>query len=372
VREGGATLSAYPEFRKVVAGPDGRHVVPDPGIGRIHRASVGTIVADATMKVQVAGRGVLGTIDEGFIAALHPGENFVFAGERLELVAVRGLVAYARRATKRTTRTVHWPGARLPITGALGHALRRVLHEAGEGRRDTPELRATDGLIAEQAALSAVPREDTLLAEAYASEEGHHLFLFPFEGRRVHEGLGALVALRVGRLHPATFTIATDDHGLELLHPEPLPWADLLTPALFTGEGLVDDILASVHISELMRRRFREIARVAGFIHPGNPWELKSARQVQASASLLYDVFSRYDPENPLLDQARREVIEQHFDQARLGAALERLRGCRTLLHHPARFTPLAMPLHESMLSKNTATTESRAQRVERLVRRGR
>lgn len=370
VREGGVTLAAYPEFHKIVAGEGGVHTVPDATIGRLHRASVGTIVADATMKVQMAGRGVLGTIDEGFIAALNPGDGFVFAGERLELIGIRDTTAYARKATKRTTRTVHWPGAKLPITGALGHALRRTLHEAAEGRRDTPELLAAEALLTEQAAVSAIPREGTLLVEVVETEEGFHCFVFPFEGRKVHEGLGALIALRVGRQHPATFTIATDDHGLELVHPEALPWPDLFEASLFAEAALVDDILASVHISELMRRRFREIARVAGFIHPGSPWERKSARQVQSSASLLYDVFTRYDPENPLLQQARREVIEQHFDQARLGEALARLRGCQIVLTRPAKPSPLAMPLVESRLTKNVATTETPRQRVDRMRRR--
>ncbi len=372
VREGGVTLAAYPEFRKIVPGEDGVHTVPDAGIGRLHRAAIGTIVSDTTLAVHLAGKGKVGTIDEGFVAALKPGDVFVFAGERMELVGIRAMVAYTKKATKRSTLTVHWPGVKLPITGALGHALRRTLHEAAEGRRDAPELVAAEPLLAEQAAISAIPRAGTLLAEQVQTEEGHHLFLFPFEGRRVHEGLGALIALRVGRQHPATFTIATDDHGIELLHPEPLPWETLLPPELFATTNLVDDILASVHISELMRRRFREIARVAGFIHPGLPWEQKTARQIQASASLLYDVFTRYDPENPLLQQARREVIEQHFDQVRLGDALRRLEGERVVLTHPPRPSPLAMPLVESRLTKNVATTETPRQRVERMRRRGR
>jgi ATP-dependent Lhr-like helicase len=355
-----------------VAGEDGLHTVPDERIGRLHRAAMGTIVSDTTLTVQLAGRGKLGTIDEGFVAALNPGDVFVFAGERLELIGIRSMVVYAKKAAKRSTRTVHWPGVKLPITGALGHALRRTLHEAAEGRRDAPELVAAEPLLAEQAAVSAIPRAGTLLAESVQTEEGHHLFLFPFEGRRVHEGLGALIALRVGRQFPATFTIATDDHGIELLHPEALPWAELLVAGLFSLTDLVDDIVASVHISELMRRRFREIARVAGFVHPGLPWEQKTARQIQASASLLYDVFTRYDPENPLLQQARREVIEQHFDQVRLGDALVRLGEERVVLTHPPRPSPLAMPLVESRLTKNVATTETPRQRVDRLRRRGR
>ena len=370
VRDGGVSLAAYPEFRKVVdqAGTFG---VPDRRLAALHRASVGTIVADATLVVTVAGRGRLGTIDEGFAAALAPGDTFVFAGEVLEMVALREATLYARRAKKKSKFTPHWPGNKLPITGALGSALRRVVDEVSRGR-DDGEIATAATMLVEQRRLSGLPGEDELLVEVVETPEGYHLFCFPFEGRRVHEGLGALIALRAGRLHPATFTIAVDDHGLELLHPEPIDWAAVLTPALFDTAALVDDILASVHISELMRRRFRDVARVAGFVHPGLPWEKKSARQVQASASLLYDVFTRYDPQNPLLSQARHEVIEQHFEQERLGAALRRLSACKLLFTRPTSPSPFAAPILESRLSKNVASTETMEARVRRAARRHR
>jgi len=367
VRDGGASLAAYPDFRKVVD-EGGRLGVPDRRIAALHRGSVGTIVSESSLVVTVAGRGRLGTIDEGFVAQLAPGDTFVFAGEVLELVMIREATVYARRAKKKSRFTPHWPGNKLPITGALGHALRRVIDEVGKGRGGG-EIDTARPMIEAQRRLSAVPAGDELLVELVQTEEGQHCFLFPCEGRRVHEGLGALLALRVGRVTPATFTIAVDDHGIELLHPEPIDWAAFLTPSIFSRDRLVDDILASVHISELMRRRFRDVARVAGFIHPGVPWEKKSARQVQASASLLYDVFSRYDPANPLLQQARQEVIEQHFEQERLGAALERLAGCRVRLLRPLEPTPFALPILTSRLSKNVATTETIEARVRRAMR---
>lgn len=368
VRDGGQALGAYPEFRKVVE-ERGAHAVPDPRLAALHRASVGTIVADSSLVVTVAGRGKIGTIDEGFAAALAPGDTFVFAGEVLEMVTLRDATLYARRAQKRSKFTPHWPGNKLPITGALGAALRRVVDEVGAGRGGG-EIDVAGPMLAEQRQVSRIPAAHELLAEVVHTPEGHHLFLFPFEGRRVHEGLGALLALRAGRRHPATFTIAVDDHGLELLHADPLDWSSLLGPELFATEGLVDDILASVHISELMRRRFRDVARVAGFVQAGLPWDRKSARQVQASASLLFDVFTRYDPANPLLSQARQEVIEQHFEQERLSQALRRLGACTVRLVRPSGPSPLAAPILASRLSKNVASTETLEARVRRAARR--
>jgi ATP-dependent Lhr-like helicase len=60
----------------------------------------------------------------------------------------------------------------------------------------------------------------------------------------------------------------------------------------------------------MARRQFREIARVAGLIFQGYPGQHKAARHLQASSELFFDVFSEYDPENLLLTQARREVLQ--------------------------------------------------------------
>ena len=81
--------------------------------------------------------------------------------------------------------------------------------------------------------------------------------------------------------------------------------------------------------SALARRRFREIARVAGLVFTGYPGAPKSSQQLQASSSLLYDVFRQYDPANRLLGQADAEVLAQELDLQQLAACLARLRGER-------------------------------------------
>jgi ATP-dependent Lhr-like helicase len=367
VRDGGATLGAYREYRRVAL-VDGRYAVPDADIARLHRANVGTILGDATIQVRLQGGGNIGTIDEGFVSRLRPGEHFVFAGRTLELVRLQDLVAHARPARRRTTNTPHWPGNKLPISGSLGQALRRLLQDVREGRAEAPEVRAAAPILAAQAAISRVPGDGGALAEVCATREGHHLFLYPFEGRRVHEGLAALLALRMGRKRPATFSIAVNDHGLELLTGEPYPFAELLAaPGLFARGDLVDDIVASVNMSELGRRRFREIARVAGLVVTGPAHARRALRQVQSSASLLYDVFRRYDPHNLLLEQARREVVEQQFEEERLGAVLARLEAGPLEVVATPRPGPLAFPLVVERLAVDAASTETLLERIAKM-----
>jgi ATP-dependent Lhr-like helicase len=90
-------------------------------------------------------------------------------------------------------------------------------------------------------------------------------------------------------------------------------------------------------------------------------------RQIQSSASLLYDVFSRYDPENLLLAQARREVVEQQFERDRLLAGLTRLREEPIEVVVTRRPSPLAVPLVVERLAVDSSTSESLDARIERL-----
>jgi ATP-dependent Lhr-like helicase len=348
---------------------EGRFVVADARIARMHKLNIGTITSDATVQLRYWSGGRIGSIEESYISRMRPGDTFLFAGKRLEFSRFKDMTAYVKPARAKTTQTPRWMGSRLAISGSLAAAVRRTLHSARQGDVSAEELAAAWPVLDAQSRLSRIPAAGTCLAETCETREGHHLFLYPFEGRLVHEGLAALLALRFTRLRKATFSLSVNDYGIEFLTPDFFPFEEMLRPALFTRERLVEDILESANLSELARRQFRDIARVAGLILPGLPGARKSTRQVQASSSLLYDVFLKYDPDNLLLVQARREVLEQHFEQNRLAATLERLEHS-PLEHIPVRRpTPLAFPLVVERISASLSN-ESLLERVERIKER--
>lgn len=341
----GGSLHAYPDFRRVAADGDGLHTVKDRRIAQIHRLNVGTIVSDSTIDIRYLRGRSLGRIEESFVANLREGERFVFAGKTLTFAFIQDMVAYVRPATGKSNYTPIWSGTKLPISESLASAIRDSLEAAARGRFDTPELDAARPLVAVQQRLSIIPGADELLAEIHRTREGTHLFLFPFEGRLVHAGLAAIFALRLTRLHKGTIVTAVSDYGLELLATGDFPFEDLLSPDLFTRDGLTDDAVAGVNMSQLAKLQFREIARVAGLVFENYPGQRKSARQVRASSSLLFDVLAEFDPGNMLLHQARREVLDRHFEQGRLGRTLARLANATLRMTTPARLTPLAFPI---------------------------
>jgi ATP-dependent Lhr-like helicase len=224
-------------------------------------------------------------------------------------------------------------------------------------------------VLAVQAAVSRLPAVDELLIERLVSRDGHHLFLYPFEGRLVHEGLAALLAWRLARVRPITFTFAVNDYGIELLAPEPAPLAEALAAGLLSPDRLADDIQASLNAVEMAKRQFREIAHIAGLVFQGFPGSRKPARHLQASSGLFYEVFARHDPGNLLLHQAHREVLEQQLESSRLRQALERLRATRASVVETASPSPLAFPLLVDHM-RDKLSSEKLADRVRRMAAR--
>lgn len=362
VRDGGA-LHAYPEYRRVVRDHSGTHATTDRRVAQLHRLNVGTIVGDSTVEIRYVGGRSLGRIEESFVASLREGERFVFAGKVLTFAFMQDLVAYVRAANGTANATPIWSGTRLPISESLAEAMRRVLERAGRGEFDTPELDAARELTGAQQRLSVIPGAEEVLVEVNTTREGRHCFVFPFEGRLVHSGIAAILALRLTRLHKGTLVTAVNDYGLELLGPAKFPFESLLAPEVFSLENLADDAVASVNLSQLAKLQFREIARVAGLVFENYPGQRKSARQVRASSSLLYDVLAEFDPQNMLLHQARREVLDRHFERGRLARTLSRLADARMRLVTPERLTPLAFPL---VIERQSAllTSETIAERL--------
>lgn len=365
ISRGGDALQGYEDYARVVR-RNGRWVVVNREIARRHRMSIGTIVGDAQITVQYLRGQRLGSVEESFIARLRPGDRFTFAGKPLELVRVRDMRAWVRRAPNGQGVIPRWMGSRLPLSGELAAAIRRRLDEAHRGTFRGDEMEALRPILEVQARWSRVPALDELLIERVRTREGHHLFIFPFEGRLVHEGLAALFAYRLSRIAPISFTLAANDYGLELLSAEAAPLEEALERGFLAPHDLLADLPAALNASEMAKRQFREIARIAGLVFPGFPRSGKTARQLQASSGLFFDVLERYDPSNLLLSQARREVLERQLERSRLGRTLERLATARVVITTPRRTPPLAFPLLVDR-ARDRISSETLADRIRRM-----
>ncbi len=371
VRHGGESLTAYPDYRRAIPDENGIWHVPDTILARRHRMSIGTIVSDSSMVVKFWSKGAsgksLGSVEENFIARLKPGDHFLFGGRLLELVRVHEMTAFVRKATGKKAAVPRWNGGRLPLSTELANAMVARMDAAAHGHFDGTEMQMIKPLLQVQSDWSALPTNSNLLAEAMHSREGWHLFLYPYAGRSVHLGLASLLAWRAGKHQPNTFSIAVNDYGLELLSATPVDWDTVLTKDIFTTDNLLADVIGSLNAGELAQRRFREIARISGLVFSGFPGAHKSAKQVQASSSLFFDVFRKYDPDNLLLTQAQEEVLQQELEIARLSATLQHLQSKQIQLMHIKRPTPFAFPLLVERF-RESSSSEKLADRIARMV----
>jgi ATP-dependent Lhr-like helicase len=374
VARGGQSLTVYPEYQRVLPDAEGVYRVPNVALGRRHRMGIGTIVADASVQVKYMTGGRIGSVEESFVGRLKAGDHFLFGGKNLEFVRLHEMTAFVKRATGKRGAVSRWMGAKMALSSELAHAALEQLRLAAEGQFVGPEMAALRPLIEIQQRWSALPTSDTFVVESMKSREGHHLFVYPFAGRSVHMGLASLFAWRIGQQQPITFSIAINDYGFELLSAEPVDWKHVfggargLDVALLRTDRLLEDVLASLNATQLSQQRFREVARIAGLVFQGYPGQPKSARQVQASSSLFFEVFRKHDAGNLLLTQAQREVMEQELELTRLRETLTELHARALAYREVRRATPFGFALMVERF-REKVTTEKLSDRVARMVR---
>jgi ATP-dependent Lhr-like helicase len=412
ITSGGNALQQYDEYKKVEV-IDGVFRINSRRIAMRHRMHIGTIVSEAMMKVKFVSGGFIGVIEEWFITRLSPGDVFTLAGRQLELVTIKDMTALVRKSNAKKSIVPSWQGGRMPLSANLGKKLREKFEEArdiqeqgrrqkAEGREEKPEgkrqkaegrekttnnrehrnsgahsqltthnspdieLQVLEPLFNLQEALSHVPGANELLIEHIETKDGYHLFVYPFEGRLVHEAMAAILAWRISKITPITFSFAMNDYGFELLSDQPIPVDDTNVYELFTPNNLLTDIQRSANATEMAKRKFRDIAVIGGLIFQGYPGEQKKARHLQSSASLLFNVFSEYEPGNLLLRQSYQEVFDQQMEEVRLRNMLERIQQSTIIITFPQRLTPFCFPIKVDSMRENL-TSEKLEDRVKRM-----
>lgn len=368
ITAGGNALQAYDDYKKVEV-LDGVYRITNRRIAMRHRMHIGTIVSDAMMKVKFMSGGYIGVIEEWFISRLNPGDVFTLSGRNLEFVAIKDMTALVRKSNTKKSIIPSWQGGRMPLSANLGMMLRQKLDEASQENKKpkTEEIQALHPLLDLQKELSLLPKQNELLVEHIETPDGFHLFVYPFEGRLVHEAMAAILAWRISRITPISFSFAMNDYGFELLSDQPIPLDDSNVYELFSPENLFADIQRSVNSTEMARRKFRDISVIGGLVFQGYPGEKVKARHLQNSASLLFNVFTEYDKNNLLIRQAYAEVMEQQMEEDRLRHMLERIQTGRIVISFPQQLTPFCFPIKVDSL-RETLTSEKLEDRIRKMI----
>jgi len=399
---GGTALQQYDEFKKIEV-DNGIYKIKNRRIAMRHRLQIGTIVSEAMLRAKFVSGGYIGMIEEWFVSRLEPGDVFTLAGRRLEFVMIKDMTVLVKKSNAKKSMVPSWQGGRMPLSANLGKKLRETFDRASDVKGETSnvkgdhvkretsnvkretqlaaghfhvsrftspdsnlELRVLRPLFELQQRLSHVPKANELLIEQIETDDGFHLFVYPFEGRLVHEAMAAILAYRISRIIPITFSFAMNDYGFELLSDKPIPVDDTNVYDLFSTENLFQDIQRSVNATEMAKRKFRDIAVIGGLVFQGYPGEQKKARHLQSSASLLFGVFTEYEPNNLLLRQAYTEVFAQQMEEARLRDMLHRVQNSNIIIRFPEQLTPFCFPIKVDSMREDLSS-EKLEERVRRM-----
>jgi ATP-dependent Lhr-like helicase len=373
VTKGSQSLQAYDEYKKIEIEKDGRFKVNDRGIAMRHRLQIGTIVSDAVLSVKYLKGGYIGTIEEWFISKLTPGDVFTFAGRNLELVRIKSMHVLVRKSKKKTSKVPSWMGGRMAFSAQMSELLREEMYAASAsvssgGVERSVELKALRPILERQQKESIIPKQDEFLIETFKTREGYHAIFYPFEGRFVHEALGSLLAYRISLLSPISFSIAFNDYGFELLSDQEIDMQQVLDNNLFSAEFLMDDLYKSLNATEMARRKFRDIAVIAGMVFTGYPNKLIKSKHLQSSSQLLFSVFRDYEEDNLLYLQSFRETFEHQLEEGRLRLALERIEHQKIVWKNCEKPTPFSFPIITDRL-REKLSSEKLEDRIRKMLK---
>jgi ATP-dependent Lhr-like helicase len=367
ITTGGDALQEYDEYKKVEIDEYGVYRINSRKLAMRHRLHIGTIVSDAMLKVKFMSGGYIGVIEEWFISKLTPGEVFTLAGRNLELVGIKDMTVVVKKSSAKKSIVPSWMGGRMPLSANLGLMLRHQLNKAFTPTTEDAELKELFPLFEKQRQLSHVPKANELLIEHIQTKDGYHLFIHTFEGRLVNEAMGAILAHRISKILPISFSFSMNDYSVELLSDQPIPVDDSNAYELFSPENLFDDIQKSVNATEMAKRKFRDIAVIGGLVFQGFPGEYKKTKHLQASSSLLFGVFDTYDQQNLLLRQAYQEVFDQQMEEIRLRNMLNRIQQSHIVITFPTQLTPFSFPVKVDSM-RESLSSEKLEDRVRKMM----
>lgn len=345
ITQGGTSLYAYDEFHKVVV-EDDVFKVTSRRIAMQHRLSIGAIVSDMMMRVKFKGGKYLGSVEEFFISKLNEGDVFWFTGRPLKIMHIKNNEVVVQPTNEKAGTIPSWQGGRFPITSDYGKSIRHMFLEIKKkDRYKSEELIYLDPLFKLQDERSYVPEEDELLVEYCKTKYGYHLFVYPYEGKLVHEGMAAIIAFRISQKQKISFTIACNDYGFELLSEDDFKIDEDLLQQLFSPDNIVQDVQSGVNVREMARRLFRDIASISGLIFTGYPGRNMKTKHLQANSGLFFSVFEENEPSNLLYRQAYDEVFDFQLEIQRMQLAFQRISTHKIKFKALEKLSPFSFPI---------------------------
>ncbi len=149
-----------------------------------------------------------------------------------------------------------------------------------------------------------------------------HYFFHSLIGRAANDALSRVVGLRLGRLRGGNPVATADDYGFVLSVAEDIRISTDDVRDILRPEDFSQDLEEVLRRSDLLKYHFRNAAQTGLMVYRNHFDQQKSARKLQWSAEVIFNVLLQHEPDHVLLREARRDAGHAFLDEERAAAFL--------------------------------------------------
>ena len=294
----------------------------------IYMMNIGTIPDESFVTVKI-GTQMIGTIDEGFLERLRPGDVFLLGGATYTFKYAKGLVAQVSASISRPPTVPSWFSEQLPLSYELAMSIGKMRRFIGDyftskkSRNETIQFIKEYVLVNTETATvlydyfeeqyrycKVIPNDVNILVE-YNVEDKKMLF-HALYGRRVNDCLSRAIAYVIAKKHAKDVEIGINDDGFSISGAQKNQVLEAFK--LLKEEKLELVMNNAIENAEVYKRRFRHCATRALMILRNYKGHQKRVGRQQVSSMILLNALKRISNDFTILKEARREVLEDLMD----------------------------------------------------------
>lgn len=314
-------------YAKIWYNPETKEIGKKGKLARvIYMTNLGTIPSESHINVVVKAPAsrkgeIVGKIDEGFLERMKRGDVFVLGGHKYQFLYTRGMTASVRADVSRSPTIPSWFSEMLPLSFDVATEigkLRGLVKERIKRKKECLEFIQEYLYVSEKIALeiydyfkeqdgfSEIPTDSELVVEKF-KEEKEYLLFHTMYGRRVNDALSRAYAYAAARLRHRDIEVGISDNGF-FIAGEKLDEKKILD--FVKSKDLRKILREAIEKTDVLKRRFRHCAGRSLMILRNYKGREKSAGKQQVHSEFLYRAVKKISDEFPILQEARREVME--------------------------------------------------------------
>jgi ATP-dependent Lhr-like helicase len=273
---------------------------------------------------------MIGSIAEQFLERLRKGDIFVLGGNTYQFLHTKGMTAYVRSTTNRPPTVPSWYSEMLPLSYDLAleiQKFRRLMEEHlkyGTKKQDLIEFihsylyvdeysaNSIYEYLKEQFLFAEIPHDKKIVIEHYSEGNERRIIFHTLFGRRVNDVLSRAFAFAVSKMNKKDVELGVSDNGFYIATNKPVQAARIFS--MIKSDKLKQLMGFALDKTEVLNRRFRHCAARALMILRSYKGHEKSVGRQQQSSRLLISAVKKISNEFPILEEARREVLEDLMD----------------------------------------------------------